>query len=70
MNDRWNAALKELDEKIKTPEDAIREFFKILDSKEESDSGRVFSPVYISSCRVWESKKLETIIKRMREYIK
>lgn len=47
----------------------IKRFFEILDRKEESDSGNVFSPVYISSCRVMLTEELEEIFKRMKEYV-
>lgn len=44
-----------------------KKFFEILDIKEESDSGRTFSPVYISCCRVFLGDELNEILKRMRE---
>ena len=46
----------------------IRRFFQILDIKEESDSGRVFSPVYISSCRVLLTEEMNGILKDLKEY--
>lgn len=44
-----------------------KRFFQILDIKEESDSGREFSPVYISSCRARLDEELNKILPRMRE---
>lgn len=44
-----------------------KRFFQILDSKEESDSGREFSPVSISCCRVLLGIELNEILKRMKE---
>lgn len=68
--ERWNKALEELDKSTPTLQRTVEEFFSILDTKEESDSGRVFNPVYISSCRVWETKKLDLLMKKMREMSK
>lgn len=45
----------------------VREFFKILAVKEESDSGRMFSPTYISCCRAMTVEKLDRILARMEE---
>jgi len=47
----------------------VAEFFSILDEKEESDSGRVFNPVHISSCRVMKSARLTEMFKEMKEII-
>lgn len=44
-----------------------KQFFQILDTKEESDSGRTFSPVFISSARALLSKELNKILPRMKE---
>ena len=41
--------------------------FEILDIKEESDSGREFSPVFISCCRVHLNEELSEILPRMKE---
>lgn len=48
----------------------LREFFEILYTQEESDSGRLFNPVYISSCRVMKTKRLEEILVRLGEWSK
>lgn len=39
-------------------------------SKEESDSGREFSPTTIRSCRIADTMKLEKIFKGMKAIIK
>ena len=46
----------------------VREFFEILDTVEESDMGREFHPVYISSCRVLTSVRLQDILSRLRKW--
>ena len=48
----------------------VIEFFKILDTVEESDSGKIFHPVHISSCRVMTTKRLGEIFSEMKEIIK
>jgi hypothetical protein len=47
----------------------VKEFFLILDTVEESDSGKEFHPVYISSCRVMTTKRLNEIFKEMKEIV-
>jgi hypothetical protein len=64
MAERWDA-WKAPD----TLEGNVKLFFEILDIKEESDEGRVFSPNYISSCRVWDTHRLNKLITKMKELI-
>lgn len=52
---------------------AVKRFFEILDSREESDSGTEFSPVYmdfkdlkISSVRVYASAELKSLLPQMK----
>lgn len=66
---RWNQMLKEYSESNQTLEDCVKSLFKILDSIEESDSGREFKPTYISSCRVIHSEKLCVLLPKMRELV-
>ena len=47
----------------------LKEFFDILDTVEETDEGREFRPVYISSCRVMATQKLGELIKQMKEFV-
>ena len=44
----------------------VTEFLELLDGTEESDSGKVFHPVQISSCRVEKTPKVRAVIERMR----
>jgi hypothetical protein len=44
-----------------------KRFFEILDTKEESDSGREFSPVFVSCCRAFLGEELKKILPRMKE---
>ena len=46
-----------------------KRFFEILDTKEESDSGREFSPVKISCCRTFLGEELNKILPRMKELL-
>ena len=46
----------------------LKEFFRILDIQEESDSGTIFNPVFISCCRVHLHQKLDQILSRLKEY--
>jgi len=55
---------------MKELKDLVKEFFSILDEEEESDSGRVFHPVYISSCRVMKTKRLGELFTEMKKLIK
>lgn len=45
----------------------VREFFKMLDTVEESDSGREFHPVTISCCRTMMIDPLNDILKEMKK---
>ena len=45
----------------------VREFFKYLDTVEESDSGREFHPVTISCCRTMMMDPLNKVLKEMKE---
>jgi len=48
----------------------VKELFKMLDAKEESDNGRVFRPTNIETCRVLHSVKLKEILPKIRELVK
>jgi hypothetical protein len=52
------------DKELKT---LVKRLFEILDQKEESDSGREFSPVFISCCRVTLGEELKQILPKMKE---
>ncbi len=47
---------------------AVRSFFQdFLDIREESDSGRVFAPITISSCRCMMIEPLAEVLAKMRK---
>jgi len=48
----------------------VKELFKMLDTVEESDNGRVFRPTNIETCRVLHSVKLKEILPKIRKIIK
>ena len=46
----------------------VRSFFQdFLDIREESDSGRVFAPITISSCRCMMIEPLAEVLSKMRK---
>jgi hypothetical protein len=47
--------------------ETVREFFRMLDTVEESDSGREFHPITISCCRTVMIEPMNNILKRMKE---
>lgn len=47
----------------------LTNFLDILNIQEMSDSGRVFNPNHISSCRVMDSEKMSKILIRIEEII-
>lgn len=51
----------------KSDRELIKEFISFLDYTEESDSGRVFHPISISSCRVMLTPALNMILQEMRD---
>lgn len=65
--ERWDQIAEEYKSKTDLKE-LVRDFFAILDIREDSEStGKMFAPNYISSCRVFDSHKLNAIIPRMKE---
>jgi hypothetical protein len=46
----------------------LKEFFRILDLREESDSGRIFAPVNISCVRAHLVGPLDEILVRLKAY--
>lgn len=50
-----------------TLKELVREFFKHLDTIEESDSGRKFHSTSISSCRTMTLLRLEEILPKMKQ---
>jgi hypothetical protein len=67
------AALREKEYRTKlkelSSEGLIQELLSYLDYEEESDSGRVFHPIYISSTRALISPCIAMLIKEMRKRV-
>lgn len=53
-----------------TLERCVRLFFEILDIEEVSDNGRRFHPNVFSSCRVWDTHRMNRILTRMKDLTK
>ena len=47
----------------------VKELLEIFDTIEESDSGLMFHPVQISSCRVMLSKRVNEILVKLKELL-
>jgi hypothetical protein len=61
---------KERWEKWQPPEllpDCVKLLFEILDAVETSDEGRDFRPTHITSCRVWDTHRLNKLLPKMKE---
>jgi len=47
--------------------ECVKEFFeKYLNRREESDGGRMFAPIYVSSCRAMMTGPLGELLEKMR----
>lgn len=47
--------------------DCVKIFFEeYLNIREESDSGRIFSPITVSCCRAYKYEALNNLLERMR----
>ena len=70
MTDAAEKATKEYQEKLDKmdAQQLIQEFFTYLDYTEETDSGREFHPITISSCRVALSPAMSMLLEKMRNY--
>ena len=53
-------------DRIEELESLIKDFFTVLDKKEETDDGRVFRPNHINSCRAEDGQKLENLLRLMK----
>ena len=63
-NWKWKQEMNEHEELKAT----VRSFFEdFIDIREESDSGRVFAPITISSCRCMMIEPLSEVLAKMRE---
>lgn len=45
----------------------VKDLFYYLDMTEESDSGRVFHPTIITSCRAMDQESISEILKQMKQ---
>jgi hypothetical protein len=60
--------IRELEAEIAELKDTVRSFFQdFIDVREESDSGRVFAPITISSCRCMMIEPLAEVLAKMRK---
>jgi len=58
----------DLEMKLSELQTTVRSFFQdFLDVREESDSGRVFAPITISSCRCMMIEPLAEVLAKMRK---
>jgi hypothetical protein len=55
------------EEDLKKLRGLLKEFFQLLDSTEESDSGRIFKPIQITSCRALMIKPLNKLLNDLRK---
>jgi hypothetical protein len=49
--------------------DAVRELIRLLEIEEESDSGSVFRPNKISSCRVMDGAQINQCLTKLKELV-
>lgn len=63
----YNAYYTPADKQYEDLAAAVRQFFAMLDIVEESDSGRVFRPIYLSNSRVMLQEPMENILRQMKE---
>lgn len=49
-------------------QEKLQQFFEFLDYTEESDSGRVFHPITISSCRVLMTGPLNKVLEELKDF--
>ena len=47
----------------------VKEFIDILENREESESGKEFSPTTIHTCRCADAQRIGEIIKEMKKII-
>jgi hypothetical protein len=73
MNVYTDKTLTDLAEVTATGQDTlkqlVKEFFYYLDMTEESDSGRVFHPTIITSCRVHDQQAINKILKQLKAHV-
>ena len=63
MGYEWKQRMNQPDEL----KECVKVFFEqYLNRREESDSGRMFAPIYVSSCRAMMTGPLGELLERMR----
>jgi hypothetical protein len=63
MGYEWRQRMNQPDEL----KECVREFFEqYLNRREESDGGRMFAPIYVSSCRAMMTGPLGELLEKMR----
>jgi hypothetical protein len=62
----WQAAREQVTEQRDRLADLVKQFIYILDITEESDSGRLFHPTNITSCRAGDLQKIGELVEALR----
>ena len=63
MGYEWRQRMNQNDEL----KECVKEFFEqYLNRREESDSGRMFAPIYVSCCRALMLQSLGELLEKMR----
>jgi hypothetical protein len=57
----------EAEKVVRNYRDNVRELIRLLEIEEESDSGSVFRPNHISSCRVMDGMQMNQCLKALKE---
>lgn len=64
LKEQYQSKLDDMDTRA-----LIKEFFSYLDYTEESDSGKVFNPITIGSCRCLMTEPLSMCLEQMRKSV-
>ena len=60
---------KKSEPKTETLEELVVQFFSYIDRVEETDSGRIFSPITLTSVRVLDGIAVNDILQKMKQNI-
>jgi hypothetical protein len=63
--EKFEVALAEMNEQHGMLKDAVKNFLQIMRTQEESDSGRVFHPNTIQSCRAHDLDRISVLLEQM-----
>ena len=61
------AATQKIDHRVEHMKSLMVRLFEFLDLTEESDSGRIFHPITIGSCRADKLQPLNDLLKEMKK---